>query len=57
MIPERIHSAEGRGNIPAWAFGAGLITLIGLAFFAWIGIGMTHQPAPESVTQDIPLAH
>jgi hypothetical protein len=28
-----------------------------LAFFAWIGIGMTHQPAPESVTQDIPLAH
>jgi amino acid transporter len=57
MIPERIHSAEGRGNIPAWAFGAGLITLIGLAFFAWIGIGMASQPAPESVTQDIPLAH
>jgi threonine/homoserine/homoserine lactone efflux protein len=57
MIPERIHGAKGRGNIPAWAFATGVISLIGLAFFAWIGISMTHQPAPESVTQDIPLAH
>jgi hypothetical protein len=57
MIPERIRSTEGRNNIPAWAFAVGVIALIGLAFFAWIGLSMGHQPAAEEVTQDVPLAH
>lgn len=56
MIPERLRERAERGNIPAWAFGVGVIALIGLAFFAWIAISMGSQPTAQEVTQDVPLA-
>lgn len=56
MIPERLHTTEGRRNIPAWVFAAGVILLILLAFMAWIAVGMSNPPAGEPTTLDVPLA-
>lgn len=56
MIPDRIRTTEGRRNIPTWVFAVGIISLIVLAFVAWIAVGMSNPPAGEPTTLDVPLA-